>query len=269
MAVFVLDLDGTVLNDKKEIDYETLDVIDQVKALGHTVMVATGRAFEITAPYLDILEPHANVILNNGVIIKDIMSNEAILEHTIDKSTIEKVYRYLKDHHIPFSISTDQGLFTTQDYELGYYQSFMKMFPDYPLVHQMLKSLDDLLNVHVHKILVHFKDDTFLRTHQKALQEAVSATVTQSMKGFISILPKGITKGGTLKKYCLENAISLDQLIIFGDNDNDVEMLALSKHSYAMKNGSDNAKKAAMHQTETDNNHLGVAQTIKKILNLN
>lgn len=266
---FVFDLDGTLLTDSKEIDYETVALIDQLKELGHTVMVATGRAYEITAPYLDILSPHKDVILNNGVIIKDLESSINTLEHTLDFHTIETVFDFLNTHQIPYSISTSEGLFTTHDYELGYYDSFMKMFAEYPLNHAFIDTLEDFKNRKAHKILVHFKDEPNLRIHQKVIQNRVNATVTQSMEGFISILPSGVTKGDTLKKYCLENVISLDQLVVFGDNDNDVEMLRLTKNSYAMKNGSSNALMAANHVTEDDNNHQGVAKTIRTLLNLN
>lgn len=269
MAYFVLDLDGTVLTDSLDIDDKTIDVLDTVRDLGHTVMVATGRAFEITAPYLDILEPYHAVILNNGGIIRNIETHTNILENSMDKATVITVNEYLTQHDISFSISTAHGLYTSKNYELGYYERFMKMFPKYPLVHRPLVNIEEIPMNHVHKILVHIPVESQIRFHQKALQQRIKATVTQSMKHFLSILPNNVTKGATLKKYCEENAIPLDQLIIFGDNDNDVEMLNLSPHSYAMKNASDNALKAAAHRTLYDNNHGGVARTIEKLLNLN
>jgi len=268
-SVFVFDLDGTLLNDDKSIDYETIHILDQLKSLGHTVMVATGRAYEITAPYLDILEPHKDVILNNGVIVRDLEKNKNTFEKTLDFETIKVIYEYLMKENIPFSISSSVGLHPTSNYELGYYDYFLKMFTDYPLNQNMIESINDFQSIQVHKILVNFKDEAILKNHQKVMRSLVPATITKSMEGFLTILPKGVSKGDTLKQYCLENGITLDRLVVFGDNDNDVEMLQLTRHSYAMKNGSALALDAATYVTSDDNNHQGVAHTLKTLLNLN
>ncbi|MCQ2747982.1 MAG: HAD hydrolase family protein [Mycoplasmoidaceae bacterium] len=62
--------------------------------------------------------------------------------------------------------------------------------------------------------------------------------------------------------------IPLERCFVFGDNHNDVEMLETAGQSYAMKNGSATAKKAAKHITTHNNHEQGVARELNKIFKL-
>jgi len=262
---FVFDLDGTLLNAAKELTLPLVQYLQHLRKNGHTVMVATGRAREITQPYLDILKMDGDVIFNNGAQIINLEENRLDFDQGISKSDCEKVMQYYQRHAIPFSVSTSDGLWTTVGYDLSYYQDFKDQFPDYPLNNHMGVTFEKLEGLTVYKILAKYDTEPQLRYHQANLEKIVSATVTQSMEGFLSVLPEGITKGTTLIKYLQDKSIPLDQVIVFGDNDNDIEMLSLIPHSYAMKNGSEGAKKAAQHVTTHDHNEFGVLVTLENM----
>ncbi len=259
---FVFDLDGTLLNDAKEMAPEVKAMFDRLKNKGHETFVATGRALEITQPYLDFLGVKDRCILNNGAVIHDLASGENLFEAGIGDADIQATIAYLNEVNVAYSVSTSNALYTTENYELGYYDRFMTMFPEYPLINHQGASLEDIQGKTVYKILAQFDNDKALKTHKAALKTRIQATVTQSMENYLSILPHGITKGGTLKTYLEQRGVPLDRLVVFGDNDNDAEMLALSQHSYAMINGSETAKAAATHVTRFDNNHLGVIDMV-------
>lgn len=61
--------------------------------------------------------------------------------------------------------------------------------------------------------------------------------------------------------------ISKDELVVFGDNENDLKMLKMMPNSYAMKNGIDQAKQVANYVTEYDNKESGVLKAMENILN--
>jgi Cof subfamily protein (haloacid dehalogenase superfamily) len=263
---FVFDLDGTLLTPDKEIQVPIIQKLTQLRKNGHHVMVATGRAREITQPYLDILKIDNDVILNNGAQIINLEEDTLIFDEGISIDDCEKVMNYYQRHAIPFSVSTSGGLYTKIGYDLTYYQLFKDQFPEYPLNNHLGVSCERLEGLTVYKILAKFDSEAQLRYHQSHLEKEVSATVTQSMEGFLSVLPFNITKGTTLLWYLQEKSIPLDQVIVFGDNDNDIEMLTLIPHSYAMKNGSEGAKKAAKHITSHSNRDFGVLVTLENIL---
>ena len=259
---FVFDLDGTLLDDHKVMKPEVKQMFDRLKAAGHDTFVATGRALEITQPYLDFLGIDTACILNNGAVIHDLKTQSNVYEVGISRTDIQSTLDYLTAHKIAYSVSTSNALYTTPDYQLGYYDQFMQMFPDYPLINHTGASFTDIAQQTVYKILVQLGSDAAHKKHEPELRTHVSATVTQSMENYLSVLPEGITKGGTLHKYLLEHNVPLDRLVVFGDNDNDAEMLALTHHSYAMINGSAKAKAAAKHVTRLTNNELGVIDVV-------
>lgn len=266
MYYFVFDLDGTLLNHNKGLSPNVIRMFERLRDAGHFVMVATGRAIEITQPYLDALKLTDHVILNNGAVIHDLKHRTNRYEVGLSEADKAATLAYLKDAHIEYSVSTNQGLFTTLNYQLGYYDQFAKMFPEYPLINHKGASPQDIDGLTVYKILAQFPSDEALTTHRAALKSRIQATVTQSMEQYLSILPSGITKGGTLKTYLADHQIPLDRLVVFGDNDNDAEMLMLTHHSYAMVNGSEKAKAAAQHVTRLDNDHDGVVDRVNTYL---
>lgn len=262
---FVFDLDGTLLNSAKELTLPLVNQLNQLRKKGHHVMVATGRAREITQPYLDILKIENEVIFNNGAQIIHLKEDRIDFDQGLSQEDCDEVMKYYQRHAIPFSVSTSDGLWTTAGYDLSYYQDFKDQFPEYPLNNHMGLTREKLEDLTVYKILAKYDTESLLRYHQANLEKRVSATVTQSMEGFLSVLPEGITKGTTLIQYLKEKNIPLDQVIVFGDNDNDIEMLQLIPHSYAMKNGSEGAKKAAQYVTTHDHNEFGVLVTLENM----
>ena len=60
--------------------------------------------------------------------------------------------------------------------------------------------------------------------------------------------------------------LTADDLIAFGDGDNDLSMLQLAKYSYAMPNGNANVKATANYLAVTDNNNGGVLATLEGYL---
>ncbi|KRK47424.1 HAD hydrolase family protein [Secundilactobacillus kimchicus] len=57
-----------------------------------------------------------------------------------------------------------------------------------------------------------------------------------------------------------------DEVVTFGDNENDLPMLAMTPHSYAMQNASALIQQSAHHVTTSDNNHDGVLETLSQLI---
>ena len=72
-----------------------------------------------------------------------------------------------------------------------------------------------------------------------------------------------------------QNALSLlqshfnlkaNEIVTFGDNENDLGMLAMTSQSYAMQNAQPIIQMQAAHTTTIDNNHDGFLQTINQLI---
>lgn len=82
----------------------------------------------------------------------------------------------------------------------------------------------------------------------------------------LEITRKGTNKGNALREYIKEKGIKEDEVLVIGDADNDVSMLASFQHSFAMNRGEDEPKRIANYHIDyvsdirdyilTENNEL-------------
>jgi len=89
--------------------------------------------------------------------------------------------------------------------------------------------------------------------------------VTTSGVPFVELTPPGADKGAAVARYAAELGISREQILAFGDNQNDLSLLTWAGHGVAMGNALEMVKSAADEVTGT-NLEFGVAQVIDRIL---
>lgn len=74
-------------------------------------------------------------------------------------------------------------------------------------------------------------------------------TVVASGPYWVDVIPKDINKGTCLQALMNKLGVSAEEVMAFGDQENDLAMLKLAKHAYAMENSMDHVKKAAGNWT--------------------
>ena len=79
----------------------------------------------------------------------------------------------------------------------------------------------------------------------------------------VEILPGGISKGKVLKSFMEEEGILPEEVMVFGDGENDVGMLKQAKYGIAMGNAKEYVKKYAFDVT-ADHDHDGIEEALKK-----
>jgi hydroxymethylpyrimidine pyrophosphatase-like HAD family hydrolase len=88
---------------------------------------------------------------------------------------------------------------------------------------------------------------------------------TTSGAPFLEVGKEGISKATALARFAHDRGYSADEVVAFGDNNNDVEMLAWAGHSVAMANAVPAAMEVSDEVTAT-NDEDGVAQVIERLL---
>lgn len=82
---------------------------------------------------------------------------------------------------------------------------------------------------------------------------------------WVDVMNLGVDKGNGLKVLGDHLGISANQMMAFGDTDNDLAMLAAVEHSYAVGNADEHVKEAAKHTTLSNDDH-GVTVVLKQLL---
>ena len=74
--LIALDLDGTLLKDDKTISEKTKKVLQQVKAEGHIIMIATGRPYRSSEQYYKELGLTSPIVNFNGAFVHHPLDND-------------------------------------------------------------------------------------------------------------------------------------------------------------------------------------------------
>mgnify|MGYP002711560739 CR=1 FL=1 len=82
---------------------------------------------------------------------------------------------------------------------------------------------------------------------------------------FVDVHKKGVNKAEAVRFLCEKEGISTDEVMAFGNTENDVPLLKMAGVSYAVANADEVAKKAASHLC-LSNEEDGVAKEIEKLL---
>lgn len=261
--IFVFDLDGTLLNKDKEITAFTKLTLEALHQQGHRLWIATGRAQQTVEPFLHQCPWFDTAILNNGAAVMDVVTRTSVRNRFVDKST----QAMLIDHHVSenqmFALVTPSGVYGLKEDHLNYYHAFNRRFPESRIATKVIDAKALKLQ-DAYKILTFFNTPHDAQWMQQKLKKHYAIETVQSMDVFLDLMPPLTSKGEALKWSLDRQGISVDSVVVFGDNENDIEMLQLTRHSYAMQNAAVKAQEAAQHVTSLSNEQDGVAHTLTK-----
>lgn len=251
IKLIATDLDGTILNDKKEVDSKLKDVIKKLEKKNIAFTVASGRNEEISEKIIDYLEIKTPYITNNGGNIYQ--NHKCLLNDCLPQEYNNYIARKLYENDIPFRLFS-----TTIFYGLGNSEFFKERQGIFePLLSKYDPSID-ISDLNIYKITADFINkldlvDIFKEDLKDKDITFLKADVTAYCFNSLSA-----TKGNALKNLCEMMNIDLEEVMVFGDNGNDESMLRNAGISVVMKNGDESVKQIADYICD-DNNHNGVS----------
>lgn len=264
--MIAIDLDGTLLNQESQLSEYTISTIKKVRKQGHLVLIATGRPYRMAETFYQQLELDTPMINFNGSLVH-IPNRRWEWEKNV---LIDKSYllEFLK------SEDTFEAEFIAGEYKNKFFitQNHLdRVDPSLMGVEQITPDTlikPELITSDPHSILMQTR-----ATDKYALAEEMRSYFNNELEintwgGPLNVLEtcaKGVTKASAL--IYLLDILQLDakDLIAFGDEHNDVEMLDLAGKAYGMKNCSDTLRPHADQMTEFANFEDGVAKELEKL----
>ena len=131
IRLIAVDMDGTTLNDAKEISAATQTVLAQSMDRGIRLVISTGRSWPGVRRYVELIRPNAPVITNNGAMIIDPENGQIIKQCLLEPEDARAVYRLAKERNVSFVIWADNVLYCNRVDErtLDYGRRFGGMEP--------------------------------------------------------------------------------------------------------------------------------------------
>ncbi len=264
--LIALDLDGTLLNSESQISAFSKKIIKAVAAKGHLVVITTGRPYRMSLNYYKELNMTGPLINFNGSLTHIPNQNWAFEhERVLDK----EVYLDILKRETEF-----QADFIASEYRKKFYVTHTNRDIIPPQLFAVSK-IEDHSELKVDRITKSPNAILMQTRHpdKYALAKEVEGfypnNVTVSTWGgpnnILECTPKGVNKAYALKN--LLEALNMDksQLIAFGDEYNDEEMLHLAETGYAMKNANPSLLPFADQQLDLTNDQDGVAHQLQKL----
>ena len=246
MKYIIFDLDDTLLNDSREITPYTLDVLKKVQSMGHKLACNTARSKSFAQKYLDQLQLDY-AILNGGSMITD-QSGETIFSEELDASTTREVVRQLLKYTDTLSVQTREHFYSHQgQYSLQAAIPFDFDKEDFPYPAQ--------------KIIASVESG---EQAEKIAKKYDLAYTTYLSGNFRRYNHKGATKALGNQNLVKLKGGSLEDVIAFGDDLGDIEMLRQAGVGVLMKNAKLELREEGLQISEHSNDEDGVARFLEK-----
>lgn len=259
-----LDIDGTLLNSKKEVTPAVLQKIHELQERKVPVMIASGRpeqGIRHVAEAIDMNVYGGYVLSFNGGKITEFQTGEVVYNTTIPVELNDEIIRMA--HEVEEStVLTYQGDKIIVENPENEYAKLESRVVKMPL--EKVEDLTGKVTFQVNKFLI-VGNPEVLKHRVACLAEHFRGklNVFQSEPFFIEIVPMGIDKAKSLDWLLKKLGYQREELVACGDGGNDITMIDYAGMGVAMGNACDAVKEVADEITASSDED-GVAKVIEK-----
>ncbi len=267
------DCDGTILDSEGFLPDEIISVFRRLDSMGVHILPVTGRNDIIARDYLDELDIGCPIIGCNGATLVNFDTGERFFTKAIDKASVLRFMDICKRLNTPCKIFTTDRQYTNSRelYEGGInlitvgYKKKMTYHIETILVEDIY-TVADMDNI-IKCVVVNNDVDFVLRVRDIINEEIPSLKAVQSNWNCIDINRRDVSKGAAMLEYADMLGIKRDEIIAFGDSENDISMLEAAGLGIAVGNAHDIVKKSADRVIGT-NDEKGVAVFLREVFGL-
>ncbi|HFE9255064.1 TPA: HAD-IIB family hydrolase [Streptococcus agalactiae] len=269
-AVF-FDIDGTLLNDRKNVQKSTIKAIRNLKDQGILVGLATGRGPSFVQPFLENLGLDFAVTYNGQYIYS---RSEIIYTNQLSKTTVYRLIRYAGARRREISLGTASGLLGSGIIGLG--TSRLGQIVSSLVPRKWAKAIERSFKHFIRRIKPQNIDSLMVILREPIYQVVLVATegeseriqkqfprvkLTRSSPYSMDVISEGQSKVKGIERVGQCYGFDLSEVIAFGDSDNDIEMLSQVGIGVAMGSASQQVKENARYTT-ADNNDDGISKAL-------
>ncbi|WP_066303630.1 Cof-type HAD-IIB family hydrolase [Bacillus sp. FJAT-29814] len=232
-AVFI-DMDGTLLTASNDISSRNMEAINSLINQGVKVFLATGRHYEVTAPYHKEIGLRSPMICLNGAAIHDAVTGKAMHMQTVQVDEA-RFHQLTAENPCNVIIHTTDGIYCKEtNEEIDYWTQVGKIPPQY--VGDLRRA--DYRDVLKYSVLTGAPSQKFSALFKK------EAEVIDWNNGF-ELVAHNVSKWSAIKRLLHAFRISPNEAVAIGDGPNDIQMLRHVGTGVAMGNASKEVKAAA------------------------
>jgi Cof subfamily protein (haloacid dehalogenase superfamily) len=258
IKMVVTDMDGTLLNSRHEVSQHFFELYEELKKREILFVAASGRQYNSIAEKLSQIQSEIIIIAENGGLA--IHNDQELISTPLDPISKNAILEILGQIDGAFPVLCGKH----NAYILGDSPEFINTLKEYYTKYEILDNLQKF-DSEVMKIAVYHYGGSEKHIYPAVKHLEGKLKVKVSGENWVDLSHINAHKGFALKKIQEQHGIGPEETLVFGDYNNDLEMLALAKYSFAMANSHPNVLKAANYIT-LSNNDFGVEHILKKLI---
>lgn len=258
IRMVVTDMDGTLLNPSHEVSDQFFGLYQALRDKGVEFVAASGRQYHSMTDKLAPIKDQIVFIAENGALMRQ--GAETLLTTPLPSDYIGSILDRasgIRDAHPVLCASGSAYVDGASDDFLTLLKEY---YTDYVIAEDLSAVSDPVLKVAIY----HFESsERFIYPALREMESDLKVKVSGS--NWVDVSHPDAHKGHALSMLMRMRGIGPDQLMVFGDYNNDLEMLELSEYSFAMDNAHPNVLKAARYRAGS-NAERGVERVLEQLL---
>ncbi len=263
IKIVMCDIDGTLLNDEKKVTPKTLEAIKKIRKQGILFGIATGRTPVAVKKLLSEwhLEEDVDILMGfNGSQYFDFKLGKEEKSNVLEGMIIRDIIELYKDFDLSYGIFDEEIFHATRKDEVS------TMIASNNKLEMAIDNLEHYKQTTATKMLAMGKKEVidevekFYQDHQDSRYRGVRST-----KNLFEFLEPHVSKSFGIERIAKNYECTLENVCVFGDELNDLEMIRDCGVGVCMANGNPTVKEIANYVTGS-NNEDGIAEFIDKYL---
>lgn len=247
---FITDMDGTFLNDKREIAPNSKEVMKKLQDKGIKFLIATGRVDIAVKNYYYQMGLNEATISCNGSFIRNQSTGEVLFADAFDYEQLKVIYnkyKELTDGSIEFHVYSANYIYCDKlSFNLARIQKVEQNIAEELKTPMCIR--EDILTAiaenkdECYKVMISSENHPLLEKIYTEVNGVFEVSGTFSATNFFDIMPVGTNKGEGIRRVAEYYGINMEDSVVFGDNLNDIEMLKVAGMSICPSNAKQEIK---------------------------
>ncbi len=287
VKAIIMDMDGTLLDSTNTIPPATKQKLFELQKKGVRLILASGRSYTRLLPYareLEMEKYNGLLIEVDGIAWYHLSTGKRHVLKKMKPEEIASIFQYLMNMECETMACFDDGLFDffpqslktvkeaiRQDQHLpidypwtaGPWSWLADMRDGYPNI-KYIQAVEEI-TAPINKLQIMQEEEPLLAIYDDLKQKYGNKfEIFRTTPRQLEVLPYGFSKGKTLLYLMNLNGWEADEVVAFGDGENDISMFEVVKDSFAMENAKDFVKEKAAHVTRS-NREDGIVHALKTL----
>jgi 5-amino-6-(5-phospho-D-ribitylamino)uracil phosphatase len=252
VRLVAIDLDGTLLNDSKQVSDQTVQALCGLPERGVKVVIASARPPRSVRGVYQSLKLDTWQINYNGALIWDEPNQRPVFHRPMKGSLVRRIVDLSRDMFDETIVTCEvlDKWYTDREDQSHTTETGRLFKPD------LIAPLEQICSTHVTKLMLLGEPRVILRLEALLVEEFIDqVTIVKTDDDLLQIMDPRVSKAVALKKVASHHGVPMSQVMAIGDAPNDVGMLQLAGVAVAMDNAHPVVKQVADWVAPSNNDH--------------